>query len=184
VYTRVFVFVYVCVCVRKNVHACMRVVCACVFARVYVCVCVHVRMHLRACWGSYMHACMCACACMYVCVNMCMYLNAYTCACVCMCICAHRFACMYVRACRDACMHMRAHAGVGACKYAWRVCVCRFYSCIISALETFSGVGLHALLILKLWCSWCCCFWSLCCRALVAVEPCEGFPSTRDTAVQ
>jgi len=40
--------------------------------------------------------------------------------------------------------------------YAGRVCMCRFWSCVISALETFSG--LHALLTLKLWCSWCCCF--------------------------
>ena len=27
--------------------------------------------------------------------------------------------------------------------------MCRFWSCVISALETFSGVGLHALLILN-----------------------------------
>jgi len=60
-------------------------------------------------------------------------------------------------------MQVCAHAGVGACTYAWRVCVCGFRSCIISALETFSGIGLHALLILKLWCSWCCCFWTPCC---------------------
>jgi hypothetical protein len=69
-----------------------------------------------------MHACTCA--------------STYTYVCVCVCIGAQ--VCVHV------CLRMWARAG-DACT---RMCVCRFCSCIISALETFSGAGLHALLIL------------------------------------
>ena len=83
-----------------------------------------------------MHACMYACACTHMCV--------------CVHVCAHVQGCVHahVRACGGGCMHVCVS----------EECVCCFYSCIISALKTFSEVGLHALLILKLWCSWCCCF--------------------------
>ena len=93
---------------------------------------------------------------------MCVHAPFHTYVCFCVCICAHRFACMYVCACRGAWMQMCAHAGVGACTYAW--------TCVVSdpasspPWKPSVGIGLHALLILKLWCSWCCCFWTPCCR--------------------
>ena len=43
------------------------------------------------------------------------------------------------------CVRMWARAGDACTRMCVCVCVCHFCSCIISALETFSRVGMHAL---------------------------------------
>ena len=155
---------YLCVCTKMHVRV---LAYGCIFA--WVCAC------------AYTFACVLSCvhACVYVCVRVHVPFRTYVCFCVC--ICAHRFACMYVCACRGAWMQMCAHAGVGACTYAWKSVRVSFLVLRHLRLETFNGIGLHALLILKPWCSWCCCFWTPCCRTTGC---CHRFTSTRDTAVQ
>jgi hypothetical protein len=129
------------VCVQKNVHACMHVcwgLCMQTCAFMFVWVCKRLRVHEHAwvrarayafaCGLRFVHACAYVCVSEHVRVCIRVRVHVHEPLCVCMCICAYRCACTYVSACRG-CVHARE-------------CVCRFCSCIISALETFSGVGL------------------------------------------
>jgi hypothetical protein len=75
---------------------------------------------------------------------------------------------MYVCIC--ACMRGFVHAPV-------RTRECASPACISSALETFSGVGLHfrpTLLILKLWCFCCCWSMAACCMQAHCRAPAWG----------
>ena len=89
---------------------------------------VRARAYAFACGLRFVHACAYVCVSEHVRVCIRVRVHVHEPLCVCMCICAYRCACTYVSACRG-CVHARE-------------CVCRFCSCIISALETFSGVGL------------------------------------------
>lgn len=122
-------------------RACMRVVsaCACAFAHVLGSVHAHVCVYMRVCacllmavLHVWMHACAYAIACGLRLVHA--HVHMHVPLCVCKCIC-HTGMCAYVRVCGGACMHM--------CEV--RVCLCHFCSCIIFAMESFSGVNLHAL---------------------------------------
>jgi len=106
--------------------------------------CVHVRMHLRVC--SEVRT-------LRVRVRQRTRTCVYTCACACI------FVCLRVHLCTQS-VHTGVRARVHVCERVRGMractseCVFRICSCIISALEIFSGVGLHVLkatlLILKL----------------------------------
>jgi len=136
VYARVCVSVCVCVCARvclcvcvcaKNVHACMRVVRACAFARelgfvhANACVCMRVRVLAYGCMHAWVRACAYAFACVlrfvhacvYVCVSVHVHVN--TCACACTIVCLR--VCLCTQVCVHVCEHVR---GMRACT---RVCV-------------------------------------------------------------
>jgi hypothetical protein len=107
------------------------------------------------------------------CVRVCICVRVHVPLCVCVCICAHRYACTHacVRAYGGPCMHMCVMR------------VSRFCSCIITALEPFSGVGLPS----GNPCSFSNSGASVsaaephAAKPLAVVEPCEEFPSMRDT---
>jgi len=152
-------------------HACVEFVCVHLRACLHTCAsaCLPVREHACAraslCLYACVGVCMCVCICVRaevrtcrrvcvrvrartVCVNVCTCMYLYTRTCVCLCVHLCTQVCVHVCAFVQGCVHAHMRKG--------RMCVCRFCSCIISALETLSVVGFHALLILKLRCSWCC----------------------------
>ena len=154
-----------CACLRVRVHE-HAYVCANMRVSVLAYGCKRKHAWVRACAYAFacvlrfVHACVYVCERVRTCVQTCARACTITHVPVCLRVhLSHRFACMYcARAGVRACTCARMLGWVHAHMRKGRVYVCRFYSCIISALETFSGVGLHALLILILWCSWCCCF--------------------------
>jgi len=170
--------------------ACMRVVCACVFASVLgfeqtlnpnpkstcvgACMCVRICV-CAECWGLCMHACTCTCMstytymCVYVCVFM--YLCVFVCVSVQTGVRAHM--CAYVGAC-GGCVHENVcvcvcvpflflhHLRPGNLQQGWHACP--------------KGSPAHT----PLWC-FCISCWAPCCWTwLAAVESCEGLPSVMD----
>ena len=139
----------------------------------YLCVCT--KMHVRVLAYGCIFAWVCACAYTFACVLSCVHACVYVCVRARTCVNARACTFSHVRVflCVHLCTQVRVHVcvrvqGCMNCRFArvrgWvhahlrEECVCRFCSCIISSLENFSGVGLHALLILRLSRSWCCCF--------------------------
>jgi len=187
-------FVYACVCV-----------CVCMCEQC-TCVCVH----LRACWGWCMHTCTCARACLwlYACVGECMCVRicvragvctctcvhvrererartfVYTCARACTIVCCvyiwvHKYACTYV--CMCACVQGCVHTYVRECESACAVSV------PASSPPWKPSVGL-ACMPLGQPCSYFNSGASVSAadpfvKPLAAVEPCDRFPSMRDTAL-
>ena len=172
------------VCMRACMHTCS---CACLRVRVcvhgYMCVCACACLRVRE------YACARACLWLYVCVGacMCVYICVRAELCTCMRVCVRARTCVNARACTfsHVCVLLCVHLCTQVCVH---VCV-RLQGCVNADVRTCGGgcmhicvksvrvsflvlrhlpgnlqwVGLHELLILKPWCSWCCCFWTPCC---------------------